>query len=65
MITYTYKCPKCLIEFERQESISDDRLKICPECSNLLNVVIHNTPLVLRGGGWFKDGYTKNSEASC
>jgi len=32
MLTYTYSCPHCG-EFETQQRMSDEALKVCPSCS--------------------------------
>ncbi len=32
MPTYEYKCNKCGLRFEKQQSMNDEPLSICPEC---------------------------------
>jgi putative FmdB family regulatory protein len=32
MPTYEYQCNKCGLHFERQQSINDEPLSVCPEC---------------------------------
>ena len=33
MPIYTYRCENCGVQFERQQSFSEEPLKRCPECS--------------------------------
>jgi putative FmdB family regulatory protein len=32
MITYVYRCPTCLYEFEKEQNLSDKPIKKCPCC---------------------------------
>lgn len=63
MPTYNYKCSACSHQFEIFQSIKDEPLKVCPECSkDALDRLIFSTNFVLKGGGWFKDGYSNSSK---
>ncbi len=33
MPTYEYECTRCGLHFEKQQSINDDALSVCPECN--------------------------------
>ena len=67
MPNYEYKCTKCDHQFETMQSIKDDPLKECPkkECpkdthgKGELKKMISQTSFSLKGGGWYKDGYSK------
>lgn len=67
MPTYEYIC-ELGHEFEVEQSIKDDPIKVCPEvipfsdpdfekCEAPAKRLISQTSFILKGGGWFKDGY--------
>ena len=59
MPTYTYKCRECKSEIEVFQKMSDDPLKTCPGCQkDTLDRIVSDVGFILRGGGWFKDGYS-------
>jgi len=54
MPIYTYKCENCGIQFERQQSFSDQPLKICPECNKKsLRKVYTPVGIVFKGSGFY------------
>lgn len=58
MPTYEYHCPDCNHEFERFQSITAKPVKTCPECGKRkVQRLISNTSFILKGGGWYADGY--------
>ncbi len=58
MPLYDYGCQGCGHQFEVQQKLADDPLKNCPACGKaLLEKIISAAAFVLKGGGWYKDGY--------
>jgi putative FmdB family regulatory protein len=58
MPTYEYGCSACGHRFEEQQRMSDAPLRTCPQCTkDALERLITATAFVLKGGGWYKDGY--------
>jgi len=60
MPTYEYVCPKCGHQFEQDQKITEEPLKVCPqeECKGEdLKRLVGKTGFILNGGGWAKDGY--------
>ena len=58
MPTYDYQCQKCGFEFERQQRITEDPIKTCPKCKSRQAKRLLSAPgFILKGGGWYKDGY--------
>ena len=54
MPIYTYKCENCGIQFERQQSFSDQPLTRCPECSKKsLRKVYTPVGIVFKGSGFY------------
>ena len=61
MPTYEYYCKKCDQIFEVFQKISDDPLKKCPDCNASVKRLVSGTNFALKGGGWYKDGYSSAS----
>jgi putative FmdB family regulatory protein len=54
MPIYTYKCETCGIQFERQQSFSDQPLTRCPECNKKsLRKVYTPVCIVFKGSGFY------------
>jgi len=60
MPVYEYECPACEKVFEVQQKISDDPLRECPECGGPVKKLISQSAFHLKGGGWYKDGYSSS-----
>jgi len=66
MPMYTFKCPKCNKVKEVLQKM-DDSPPVCVDCSIVLprytiemeRQFTGSGGFKLKGGGWFKDGYTK------
>jgi len=64
MPIYEYLCAKCETEFEREQRITDDPVKTCPACrSRRVKRLISQTSFVLKGSGWYADGYGNQSDS--
>ena len=65
MPVYEYSCQACGHEFEREQRITEDPIKTCPECrAARAKRMISRTSFVLKGGGWYSDLYaTPGAEA--
>ncbi len=58
-MTYEYTCTSCNHEWEAEQSIKDDALKFCPNCSReTAKRLISKSSFVLQGSGWAKDNYS-------
>lgn len=65
MPTYEYLCGKCGHEFEREQRITEDPVKTCPECrARKVQRLISRTGFVLKGSGWYSDLYSSAKPAS-
>jgi putative FmdB family regulatory protein len=67
MPIYEYKCEDCGYEFEIQQKITEKPLEKCTKCKKgKVSRLISATAFTLKGGGWYKDGYSKSaSSKSC
>jgi len=65
MPTYDYQCQKCGFEFEREQRITEDPIKTCPECKSRKAKRLLSAPnFILKGGGWYADGYGSSGSSS-
>jgi putative FmdB family regulatory protein len=67
MPTYSYQCEACLREFEKEQRISESAIRKCPSCGKLKlrRLISSSGNFILKGGGWYSDGYgSKSSKAT-
>jgi putative FmdB family regulatory protein len=59
MPTYEYLCKACDHEFEREQRITDPKIRTCPKCKKRrVERLISQTSFVLKGSGWYSDLYS-------
>ena len=65
MPMYEYQCGKCGHLWELIQKMSDPAPKTCPTCkSRKVGKMLSQTSFVLKGGGWYADGYSGGSNKS-
>ncbi len=66
MPIYEYACDACKHKFEKFQSVSAKPITECPKCKKkAAKRLISASTFHLKGGGWFKEGYSKTqSKAS-
>jgi putative FmdB family regulatory protein len=65
MPIYEYQCEKCGHEFEREQKITDEPVKVCPKCrARKVKRLISLTSFTLKGGGWYSDLYSSSKGKS-
>lgn len=57
MPIYEYRCLACDNVSEAIQKFSDAPLKKCALCGGKLEKLISRTAFVLKGGGWYNEGY--------
>jgi putative FmdB family regulatory protein len=69
MPVYTYRCENCGVQFDQQQSFSDEPLTRCPECNKkALRKVFQPVGIVFKGSGFYAtdhhspSGQTKKKE---
>jgi putative FmdB family regulatory protein len=65
MPTYSYACDACGGSFELEQRISEDPIKKCSLCGKpqaKRQIVSGN--FILKGGGWYSDGYGNKKTGS-
>jgi putative FmdB family regulatory protein len=54
MPVYTYRCENCGVQFDIQQSFTEDSLTRCPECKkHALRKVLHPVGIVFKGSGFY------------
>jgi putative FmdB family regulatory protein len=54
MPVYTYRCENCGVQFDKQQSFSDNPLQRCPECGKkALKKVYQPVGIVFKGSGFY------------
>ncbi len=64
MPLYEYECTACHRHTEKIQKFSDPEITVCPYCGGALQRVISAPAFALKGGGWYKDGYSSAKSAS-
>lgn len=64
MPIYEYGCSECGRHIEAFQKISDEPLAVCPDCGGELSKLVSNTSFVLKGSGWYADGYSSTAKPS-
>jgi putative FmdB family regulatory protein len=65
MPTYTYHCDACNSEFEKEQRIVEPPLKKCANCGkSKARRLITGANFILKGGGWYSDGYGSSKASS-
>ena len=65
MPIYEYLCTSCGYQFEEVQKFNEPSLEDCPECGkNTARRQVSMSAFHLKGGGWYKDGYSGKSTES-
>jgi len=59
MPIYEYKCKSCGTVVEVIQRTGDRPLRKCAKCSGRMEKLISRASFILKGGGWFTEGYHK------
>tara|TARA_B100001750_G_scaffold58428_1_gene46231 strand:+ start:644 stop:1000 length:357 start_codon:yes stop_codon:yes gene_type:complete len=61
MPIYEYLCTSCGYQFEEVQKFSEPSLEECPDCGkSSAQRQVSMSSFHLKGGGWYKDGYSSN-----
>jgi putative FmdB family regulatory protein len=64
MPTYEYGCEACGKTWELEQRITEAPVKKCPKCGKLeARRLISGGTFMLKGGGWYADGYGSKKPA--
>ena len=57
MPIYGYRCTSCGHEFEIQQRMVDEPLKVCPKCQGKLTKMLYPTGVIFKGSGFYTTDY--------
>jgi len=61
--SYEFKCEKCNIVTEEYLPISSNVNNVkCWKCGGEAHKILSNSTFVLKGGGWYNQGYNKEKK---
>ena len=61
MPLYEYRCRACGHQMEVLQKVSDPPKRRCEKCSGRVDKLVSRTAFLLKGGGWYAEGYGKSS----
>ena len=61
MPIYQYRCESCGVNFERNQSFSDEPLRRCPECDGHVHRVIQPVGIIFKGSGFYVTDNRRNT----
>ena len=65
MPIYEYLCASCGYQFEEVQKFNEPPFEECPDCGkNSARRQVSMSSFHLKGGGWYKDGYSGKSNES-
>ncbi len=64
MPIYGYRCSSCGHEFEIQQRMSDEPLKVCPKCQGKLAKMLYPAGVIFKGSGFYSTDYKGSSKPS-
>lgn len=64
MPIYGYRCSNCGHEFEIQQRMSDEPLKVCPKCQGKLTKMLYPAGVIFKGSGFYTTDYKGSSKSS-
>ncbi len=64
MPTYDYICTDCNYKFEHFQSMSDEPIRVCPNCGGRVRRIISGgTGLIFKGSGYYITDYKRKSNS--
>lgn len=65
MPLYEYQCEDCGVRFERRQRMTEEPVKVCPDCGGDVHRLIHPVGIIFKGSGFYvTDNRAKSSTAS-
>lgn len=62
MPTYEYECKRCGVRFERFQSMSEEPIRVCPECGGEVRRLISaGGGVIFKGSGFYATDYRSES----
>ncbi len=62
MPIYEYECGSCRLRFEMKQGFNEAPKAMCPQCQGKARRVLHSTPVIFRGSGFYVTDSRKGGE---
>ena len=63
MPVYEYECGLCHFHFERKQGFDEEPVAMCPQCQGKARRILHSTPIIFKGSGFYITDNRKGSDA--
>ena len=63
MPTYGYRCRSCGHEFEINQKITAEPLKVCPKCQGKLSKKVYAAGVIFTGSGYYTTDYKASAKS--
>jgi len=64
MPIYGYRCDQCGHELEIRQSMSDEPLRVCPNCMGPLHKMVYPAGIIFKGSGYYTTDYPSASKSA-
>ena len=64
MPIYEYECSHCDFRFERKQRFDEEPVTVCPKCQGKTRRVLHSTPVIFKGSGFYTTDNRKGATES-
>lgn len=64
MPTYVYGCDACGHQFEKFQKFSDEPVRVCPQCGNVVRRIVQPAGIVFKGSGWHITDYKRGGNGA-
>ena len=64
MPTYGYRCSNCGHQFETQQRVSAEPLKVCPKCQGKLTKLVYPAGVIFKGSGFYSTDYKGSGKSA-
>ncbi len=62
MPIYEYECGRCHFRFEMKQGFDEEPAAMCPQCQGRTRRVLHATPVIFKGSGFYITDSRKKKE---
>ncbi len=64
MPIYEYECGICRRRFEMKQGFNETPRAMCPHCQGKARRILHSTPIIFRGSGFYVNDYRKGDSGT-
>lgn len=61
---YEYECSECHFRFDKKQRFHDNPVTVCPKCQGKARRILHPTPIIFKGSGFYVTDNRKKGEAA-